>query len=1497
MKLRRRIVLTAAALLLSVGLIVTIAAIWLMKTDSGLGFVRSQFVNALSGKVKSNFHVGGITGDLNSPTIDSIEVRDMDDSVIFASGPISFELNLLDLWEKRIALRNVVIERPYFHLRRVNVSPALPSGEWNYKPMMNRDTGSVIPKVTRTGRKLGDYIVLDSVELRGGEFKWTDMWAPAKWLTGVARDSATRFNLARKDVDVQRIGGKLVKVRHWDSLGVFASRVQIKDPDRPGFAVEFSRLNALESDPPFNLRNATGTVTLLRDTVTVAVKSFQLPGSSGSAEGNLFLKPGLGVRVRVVGDTVSMKDIAWLYPTMPTEGTGKMVLDIRKDSTRDHIDYAISNMDVSTTQSRLRGAMTFGVGEEILGLTNVDVDLAPVNFKLFEQFAGAPLTLPWAGDLTGHVKARGGPLNRFVVDSMAINFADANNAGVVNRFSGRGMLDIVRPLYTTFYDFSAQIYHFDLWTARKLDSLFPPLAGSVYGSAQLDSIWTDVRLRNASIYYAADSAQVSHFTGGGRVTVGEVEMSYDLALVADPILVGSFALSYPDHLFRGTFRGPFTVKGSLAALELTGDLEGEGGRVKTTGLTVDDLYPRLGATGTVELTTIDLSRVLIKPPTWKGIVTATIDAAISGDSIENLEGRTRVRLGKSAFADIAVREGYSSFTFGDGLIRVDSLNVMSDAFALQGKGALGLRRDRRDTLHLTTQLDSLGGFRQFLAPVVDSLPADSLKGRVTASAHLFGSLDSLGLRATANGADVVYGTTTARTVEAGFDIDDLTGRRVGTASITARTMQALGIKFSDMRADARLTGGDSARVIAKLTSETGPVIDGGANVAWDSLSMHTVLDSLQIAIDDHRWRLTRPARILSTANVLTIDTLEMRTGDNARLAFAANIPTTGLLAGEFRAEAFPLSDLGKLFQVTLPVSGVSAVGASLSGTRDAPVMMFELNALDAGVGETRVEGLRVFGGYGDRMLNAKLEYKSKGAIVMNGEAKLPMDLAFRPVAQRMLDLPMSASLKADSTDLGLIKTFWSGIKDASGRLDVDLTARGTWAKPEVAGKLRIERGNVMVTQLGLPYSDIRAQIRFTGDSIVIDTLSARSGGQLRFNGYVNLADRTNPEFRVTAKAAQFHAIANTAIADLTITTDSDQGIRLCCRKLNSTLSGALTADGRIYIPDTYTKNLIQIDPAYLGNIDTNVFRARRLLPPAPSAIVANMEVESFSIRAGDNLTLRSAEANVGLAGSLNLNVKPSPTGAQLDLLGTLSAKRGGTYRLNLGLYQRTFAVDTGTINFFGDPAIDAEMNLTASYTIRQYDQRDARQDIRVVATVAGSLSAPSISLSSPDTRLSNADLFSYVAVGTPSLEIGGRNSSYISTATAGLITSGASALSANVAGGACNLSPATVTGGANNGIAQTSRSILAGTRAGCGLQLSSIAFLRVDFGLCTLNQIGDLASSVGLKLDLRLPNSSTLAFGADPSTNALTCTQNTNTRGFVPTPRQLGIDLFRSWRW
>ena len=59
--------------------------------------------------------------------------------------------------------------------------------------------------------------------------------------------------------------------------------------------------------------------------------------------------------IRVFGDSVSLADVAWVYPTLPTTGGGRMILDIRNERNLHQLDYALSEMDVRTTKSRLRG--------------------------------------------------------------------------------------------------------------------------------------------------------------------------------------------------------------------------------------------------------------------------------------------------------------------------------------------------------------------------------------------------------------------------------------------------------------------------------------------------------------------------------------------------------------------------------------------------------------------------------------------------------------------------------------------------------------------------------------------------------------------------------------------------------------------------------------------------------------------------------------------------------------------------------------------------------------------------------------------------------------------------------------------------------------------------------------------------------------------------------------------------------------------------------------
>jgi hypothetical protein len=108
------------------------------------------------------------------------------------------------------------------------------------------------------------------------------------------------------------------------------------------------------------------------------------------------------------------------------------------------------------------------------------------------------------------------------------------------------------------------------------------------------------------------------------------------------------------------------------------------------------------------------------------------------------------------------------------------------------------------------------------------------------------------------------------------------------------------------------------------------------------------------------------------------------------------------------------------------------------------------------------------------------------------------------------------------------------------------------------------------------------------------------------------------------------------------------------------------------------------------------------------------------------------------------------------------------------------------------------------------------------------------------------------------------------------------------------------------GLGNTTANIFAGSRLGLGKQLSRRTFLTVSAGLCSLapnSGTGDsgvdatsFADAIGVSLDYRFRRDAGASLSSDPATSALLCTSSSVGRGFAPTPRQWGADLFKAWR-
>jgi translocation and assembly module TamB len=260
--------------------------------------------------------------------------------------------------------------------------------------------------------------------------------------------------------------------------------------------------------------------------------------------------------------------------------------------------------------------------------------------------------------------------------------------------------------------------------------------------------------------------------------------------------------------------------------------------------------------------------------------------------------------------------------------------------------------------------------------------------------------------------------------------------------------------------------------------------------------------------------------------------------------------------------------------------------------------------------------------------------------------------------------------------------------------------------------------------------------------------------------------------------------------------------------------------------------------------------------------------------------------------------------SRLALEGTLSADRG-TYRLNLGVVQRTFQVEQGRVVFFGEAELNPTLDISAIHNVRTAQNEEAGRDVRVRVRIFGTLEQPQIALSSADATvpMSTSDLLSYLVTGSPSFELGAGGMENLNTAAAILLPTLGSYLGDRFAGGALDLfqiEAATTDRFLTNG--SDPLDILLGTRIGVGKQLGKRTFVSANTNLCQLDDLlgrnldtSKLFESIGVTLEHRLNNGFSAALSVEPKSSALLCT-NTGQSGFLSTPRQLGADLFKVWR-
>ncbi len=448
----------------------------------------------------------------------------------------------------------------------------------------------------------------------------------------------------------------------------------------------------------------------------------------------------------------------------------------------DLLDFALSKMDVRSERSHLTGKMTFTIGTDTLIVKDVQLAASPVNFDLLRTLNGKPFPYNWQGDITGTVQAAGGNLARFKVDDAALTFADANVPGAITRATGHGEINIFDPAFTAFNEFYVNIGTLDLRTLQFLNKNFPRLNGTVAGTAVLDSSWLDIRFHDAQLTHSDGPGPQSVATGSGRVTWGDLYLTYDLNLQMQPLAFETLRRSYPAIPLHASMSGPLVVKGQSPNLDVQTTLSGAGGTLSYAGQ-IDADPPSYGVRGTGSVTGADLRTLLANSSLPHTEMNGSYAVDLAGDSLGDASGSASLTLAQSNVANEVIQPSYAAVHFGGGVVTIDTMSVAADGARATASGTVALTDQHAGALayHLTiASVPELAGLLGVTAPDV--------KATLRADGTVTGTPDALATTGSVTAGSITAGPLAAAALSGRYALSDLGGKPSGTATASLDTV-------------------------------------------------------------------------------------------------------------------------------------------------------------------------------------------------------------------------------------------------------------------------------------------------------------------------------------------------------------------------------------------------------------------------------------------------------------------------------------------------------------------------------------------------------------------------------------------------------------------------------------------------------------------------------------------------------------------------------------
>lgn len=1496
---------------------VTIVYLWATNSIGGRRWLLAKLVATLDGGFKGRGHLR--VGTLKSVgwgrfALDSVSIVDTAGVPVVYIARASGRLDFGALYNQRVHVRSLDVQGVQLNLHKDLQGP------WNLAYIISGDTTAKIPGPPG----YADNIRIDTLRLSSGTITTIAPWQPNQVFQGRARDSVIALRDSLHDL-IRTPNGNFER-RQYQLDRVVGYNGIITQPTRALSSMDIDSLRGVVTDPPVRILAAAGRVRWTPDSALLDLPKMTLPASQGSVAGKVWWSEPGAVRFDVtIKAQAGLSDLGWIWDVLPDSGRGTATVRMRTLASADDAEYSLTDLDVSSTGSHVTGRINVVVRPAEVLLQKVNLAFAPLRSDLLRRLSYDAVPENVKGSLTGRLVAEsGGPLTNFLIDLVDARFADSNVPGAVSKLRANGLVTFgVAPAAKNVV---VQSLDADLRSARALSPTLPALDGRVSGTGRI--VAADLKtadLRAMRLMWTDAAGNVSAVTGDARIGYGLRVPTIRADLMLDPISLRALARIDTTLTVRSALGGRVTANGTLDSLVWHAALHADSvGKVVLDGTaSLQRLTWRATADGTLEA--LNTRRWLGREDVPVTSLNGTVQLAAAGtrDTAGGFfvdEARGVTALKQAEAAERPAFDFQASASLDKQKLHVDSAAMHLGGITLDAHGTLarqGVVRDTStlvladsanrmsrgapDTLEVSARADTLETVRRQLTRLAATIApfdtagaeslrkfaADTIKGDASVSGYLVGSVKDFDATLALGARDVQVGAIRVGRVFGSLRALDVLTRPTFEGVATADAIDGIGAaRIASTEFRVQRANPDSGQLILDASSANNAhlIVRGGYLRKEGTTTV--VADSLRFAYDSVTWLNRIPIRVVSDAQGLRIDTLEIRSSANGVFSMRGDIPREGQLQGVLHLERFPIGEAVAFGLGTRRFSGGLTGDATLAGTRAMPIIDWQIDGDSLGFDGNYLPRVNSDGHYSDKKVVLQAVVKDSLGGSIRAEARVPMDLAIATVEKRLLSDNVDADVTADSLRLEALGLTVAGVTRIRGSVVGRVSVSGPMDRPIATGQMSLDNFSAFARELGIEPYEGRATIRAAQDSLILESFRVRSGGARDTIGIRGALRYAKDEpIKIDASLSANNAILARQRNGTNLVLSGNVDVRGDLKKP--------AVSGSIFVPSA----ILMIDPLGASTaLDLTSETARGYLTAteipvleSSSASMASLgqfaTVTNMRVDLGSDVWVRTPESRIKLTGGVRLATQ----GDALVPEGEILAERG-QYRLDLSVVQRTFTIDSGRVRFLGVAALPPTLDITATNIVR-LAQGD---EIPVGVHIGGTIDRPLLTLSSSDQLYASApesEIISLLIFGAPTFALDGQSQSTVKAVTGVLLPTVGGA----VEGILQRLLPGfntvqiTTAGGQDKDLSATS--LLDNVALSAGKQLGPRAYLRLNTGLC--RNAGRAAGTAwgGVAVEYRLSQGLTGQVGVDPGSAPCSRPSGTTTNILY----QFGFDLFREW--